>query len=222
VYGRRYGDKELRFEASGGLLNSSLVMQDKETDTYWSLMKGMAVHGELAGTKLQELPGAEKVRWKDWVKKHPDTLVLSVEGVEDPGTDPYAAYWEDPRGFRGQTAADARLPTKEPIYAFRRAGEHYAVPHTALEGGRSFVLADGRAAFLYREKGAPVFASTAAFLDSGGGFAVVKGAWTDLGTGAGFDPSKRVFGSAQVPQLGGFDTYWYTWSLTNPGTRVLR
>lgn len=198
-------------------------MQDKETNTYWSLMKGLAVHGDLAGTKLQELPGAEKIRWKDWLKMHPETLVLSVGGIEDPGTDPYAAYWGDPRGFRGQTATDDRLPTKEPIYAFERSGVHYAVPHSAIEGGRSFVLSDGRrAAFLFREKGAPVFASTTAFLDTGRGFALVNGTWADLGTGARFDGSRRTFGSAQVRPLGGFDTYWYTWSLTNPRTRVLR
>lgn len=36
MYGRDYEGKTLQFEPSGGLANGALILQDKETDTYWS------------------------------------------------------------------------------------------------------------------------------------------------------------------------------------------
>ena len=60
MYSRSYAGQELRFEASGGLINRSLVMQDKETDSYWAIMKGRSVGGTLAGTQLAEIPGSER------------------------------------------------------------------------------------------------------------------------------------------------------------------
>ena len=76
MYSRDYEDVTVEFEASGGLINSSLVMQDRQTDTYWSMMKGKAISGELEGNDLVELPVSEKMQWRDWKVKHPDTLVL--------------------------------------------------------------------------------------------------------------------------------------------------
>ena len=147
MYSRSYAGRELHFEASGGLVNSSLVMQDRETDTYWSIMKGSATAGPLRGTPLVELPGSEKTRWDDWVARHPDTKVLSADGREHT-KDVYADYWSDPRGFRGQRAKDRRLATKVPIFAFERAGEHYAVEHERIEGGRAVKVPDGSVLFL--------------------------------------------------------------------------
>ena len=56
MYGREYAGRELRFEASGGLLNAALVMQDKETGSYWAIMEGESLAGDYAGTRLEELP----------------------------------------------------------------------------------------------------------------------------------------------------------------------
>ncbi len=80
MYGRRYDGKDLRFEASGGLMHAALVMRDKETDSYWSIMTGDAIAGDLKGTPLEEWPLGEKAQWGDWSARHPDTLVLSVNG----------------------------------------------------------------------------------------------------------------------------------------------
>ena len=97
MYDRNYAGKTLNFEPSGGLMNASLVMQDKQTDTYWSIMSGKVEAGELGGTALVELPVGEKMSWAEWVAKHPDTLVLSVQQrtsdgqtvtLQDPGRDP--------------------------------------------------------------------------------------------------------------------------------------
>ena len=222
MYGREYNDQVLRFEPSGGLLHNSLILQDKETDSYWSLMKGYAIAGDLFETRLQELPLGEKVIWREWVEKHPDTLVLSVEGREDVPVDPYQEYYVSDRGFGDRVARDTRLPTKEPIFAFLLDGASYAVPLSALEGGAVFSIGD-LAVFLFRPVGSPVLRSTVSFLSSSGGFERVDEGWRHTPTMSVFDEGAGVFrDSVDGPtRMQGFDTYWYTWSPQNPGTRIL-
>jgi hypothetical protein len=223
VYGRRYGGRDLRFEASGGLLHASLVMRDKETDTYWSVITGDAIAGELAGTPLEELPLGEKTRWKDWVARHPDTVVLSVGGREHVEDNPYEGYFASPSGFRAVEARDRRLETKDPIFSFQMDGRRYAVPFEAFEGGAVFRAGD-RELFLYRATDVEVFSSTRAFQGAEGDFVRRADGWHHLPSGARFDAKRgRFVGApgAKVPKLEGFDTYWYVWSLTHPDTEVL-
>jgi len=230
VYDRNYAGKKLNFEPSGGLMNASLVMQDKQTDTYWSIMSGRAEAGELGGSALIELPVGEKMSWAQWHAKHPDTLVLSVtrrmpDGrtvtVQDPGTDGYGAYFSSDKGFRGAAATDARLETKDQIHAFLHAGLAYAIDLRGVAGGASFKLHDGTSVFIFRDSADAMFRGSAAFL-SKRGFDAVEGAWVERATGARFDVSTRDFGEAGVERLNGFDTFWYTWSLTHRDTKLLQ
>lgn len=223
MYGREYQGKKLNFEASGGLVHSSLVMQDRETDTYWAIMSGTAIRGKLTGTKLEELPVGEKMQWKDWVKKHPDTQVLSVGGLEDLQRNPYAGYFRSSQGFRGERARDKRLKTKEPIFSFHLQGESYAVAHKIVEGGKSFVLGSLKL-FFYRPRKADMFQSTAAFISKNKGFEFQNGSWVDLDSGCKFNPDTGAFeGEAATcaERIPGFDTFWYNWSLANPDTKLL-
>jgi len=219
VYGRDYQGRTINFEASGGLVHASLIMQDQETDTYWSIMEGKAVAGELKGSELVELPYGEKMQWRHWKKKHPDTLVLSVDGRED-ASQSYAWYYGSPEGFNYVRATDDRLETKEPVFAFHRNDIAYATRQKDLENGQSFELEDGASIFLYRKQGGSKFQSTLAFV-SENGFEQRDGEWIEKGSGAGFDPATGDFADASAERLGGFDTFWYTWSLSNPETRVL-
>ncbi len=223
MYSREYQGRRLNFEASGGLLNSSLVMQDKETDTYWSIIKGKAIGGELEGHPLVELPVASKVQWKDWVKRHPETLVLSVEGREDYPKNVYDDYMTSDKGFGGAEAIDERLETKEEIFAFELAGTHYAVPYRVSAGGAVFKIDDFHI-FLYRPFSSEVYYSTVAFRSDEGGFEFDQGRWLHQGSGRAFSPETGGFLGDDAPSLSrmtGFDTFWYTWSLIHPGTKVL-
>ena len=221
MYGREYQGKALNFEASGGLLHSSLIMQDKETDSYWSIMSGDSLSGKYKGTTLRELPLGEKVQWKDWVAAHPNTLVLSVEGVEHDDNNPYDNYFSSDSGFRGVEATDTRLATKQPIYSFHLKGKPYAVPFTAFEDG-GVVQVGKRQLFLYRPAGVEIFYSTFAFL--GEGFKRDGERWIDTASGAAFDAEAGQFvggDGAKVERLDGFDTFWFNWSMANPKTEVL-
>lgn len=199
-------------------------MQDKETDSYWSIMTGDAVAGEFKGQKLKELPVAEKMKWKDWKKKHPDTLVLSVNGKEDIPFDPYDDYFASDRGFRGIEARDKRLGNKTLIFAFEVNDKKFAIPSKNIEGGKVFSNGKYRI-FLYRSPGAEKFQSTYAFRSTGKGFARKENKWIHLDSGSVFNPQIGEFeppGNPAIQRMEGFDTFWYMWSLTNPHTEVLK
>lgn len=215
VYGRNVAGRTLDFEASGALLAASLVMRDRETDSWWSIMSSEAIGGPLEGTRLPELPVGEKTTWGEWREKHPETRVLSVEGKEHLPTNPYEKYFTSEGTFRDAEPADDRLPAKESIFTFHLGGEPWAVPHRSFAGGEVFDLpGEERELLLFREEGASVYASTEAWL-------VAPGA-------AGEDPRlERLLAAARAGESGferleGFDTFWYTWVGVNEETRLLR
>jgi Protein of unknown function (DUF3179) len=219
IYDRRVGARELRFEPSGVLMGGAAVIQDKETDSYWPILQGKAAHGELKGSALSVLPVAAKALWKDWVREHPDTVVLSVGGREHLGRNPLEPYLASTYGFRGMVAADTRLVTKEPVFGFELDGKHYAVRAADLADGWAF-RAGARHVFLYRPQDAALNVDTRAFV-SDAGFARQGEAWVEKASGALFDPERGHFAGNGARALQGFDTFWYVWSLNYPSTDLL-
>lgn len=198
-------------------------MQDFETDSYWAIMSGKAIAGEMAGTELKEMPVSEKVQWQEWVKNYPNTVVLSVDGRED-APNVYRDYYSSKRGFRNTTAKDDRLNTKTPILAFQKDGKSYAIAHENVEGGKAVTLEGGIHLFFYRPKGASPFASTVVYQATQRGFTEDDGTWHHKASGCTFDPESQSFqGTDACPErLAGLDTFWYTWSLSNPDTELLK
>jgi hypothetical protein len=220
VYSRRIQSRDLRFEPSGVLMNGSIVVQDKETDTFWPIILGAAAVGPLKGTPLETLPGSVKVQWKDWLRLHPDTIVLSEGGAEHIENNPYQTYIDSAYGFKGIAPVDLRLKAKDPVYAFELGRKKVAAPFAEFEEGKAFIV-EGAPIFLYRPRGVEVYYSTRAYV-SAGGFEEKNGAWVDKGTGARFDTARGDFvGGAEPQRLKGFDTFWYIWSLSWPDTILL-
>jgi len=217
VYDRSYDGKELNFEASGALESASLVMRDRETDSWWSLMSSRAIGGELDGADMVEMPVSQKMRYADWVEQHPDTLVLSVDGVEHVDNSPYDNYFGDgEKTFRGIEVEDDRLGPKESIYAFWWEDRPLAVAHASIEGGRVLPLpGSGHVLVLWREVGAELFESTRVRI-------------VEAAPGSEEIDAKEFFAALDAGEISGasgasgFDTYWYTWVLVNPQTDLLQ
>lgn len=102
MYSRNVNGRELTFGVSGKLYKSNVLMYDKETESLWSQVKNQAVTGPMTGTELEILPSS-LTAWQKWKKKHPDTMVLSLDtGYDrDYSQDPYADYYESRRGLFG-------------------------------------------------------------------------------------------------------------------------
>jgi thiol-disulfide isomerase/thioredoxin len=62
-------------------------MYDTATDSLWHQSSGEAKNGDFLGAQLQELPSEAwgVVRWGEWQKLHPDTLVLTCAHCEGRG-----------------------------------------------------------------------------------------------------------------------------------------
>ena len=93
AYDRRVDDQIVEFGTSGMLLNSSLVMYDRQTETLWSHFTGEGIVGELTGSQLVTFP-VSTVPWGLWRDANPDGLVLSRDTGFDRsyGRNPYPGY----------------------------------------------------------------------------------------------------------------------------------
>lgn len=102
MYSRNVKGKVLTFGVSGLLYKNNVLMYDRQTESLWSQVKNEAVTGPMTGTKLKVLPST-LTTWEKWRKKHPRTMVLSLDTGHDRdySRDPYAGYYEGRRGFFG-------------------------------------------------------------------------------------------------------------------------
>ena len=153
LFDARAGGRTFTFGSSGLLYRSNKLMYDRETESLWMTIPGEPVGGPLAasGLKLKKLP-VVITTWQDWVRQHPDTLVLSIETGYQRDYTPGAAYGEyfaSPKTWYPVAKRDNRLPPKEEVYALMVNGEAKAYSLAALRsqrvlndtlGGESVVL----------------------------------------------------------------------------------
>ncbi len=66
------------YGVSGLLYNSDVLLYDRQTGSLWSQIRSQAVSGPLKGTGMPAVVTAHTT-WRDWLNRHPDTLVLSTD-----------------------------------------------------------------------------------------------------------------------------------------------
>jgi hypothetical protein len=142
VYSGKIDDKIFTFGVSGRLYKSNVLIYDHQTESLWSQLKETAVAGPMAGRKLKKI-SAERVPWKYWLKKHPQTMVLSTDTgySRNYDIDPYQGYYRA-LGIMfpvGDVRTD--LPAKEMVLGIEINGAAKAYPLSLL-GGKQGVLKD--------------------------------------------------------------------------------
>jgi hypothetical protein len=187
-------------------------MRDRETDSWWSIMTSTAIGGALDGSELVELPVGEKAQWGDWRSRHPNTLVLSVDGVQHIPENHYDEYFASGGTFRDLLVEDQRLPPKEPIFGGWIDGRPQAVPHFRFEGGAVLELSAGRRLLLYRPDGASIFASSRVYLLPSA---------PEEGATAKALLERIDAGELAAQPVSGFDTFWYSWVTVNTDSAIL-
>lgn len=141
VYSRTVGEKVLRFGVSGMLLKNALIMFDYETRSLWPVMMNRSVKGEMKGTRLQELPVVSKTTWGAWKAAHPETKVLSVEGVVYEEKNVYAERFAEGKGaVRPIENEDDRLKELRRVIGVFGEGAWKAYPLDVLQ--EAVVIAD--------------------------------------------------------------------------------
>lgn len=114
MYVREVRGEPVEFGVSGQLYNSDLLMYDRETETYWEQISGIAVVGELTADRLEYYP-SQTMTWREWQEAYPESEVLSrFTGFQrDYEGKPYDAYFGSEDLWFSVNALSAQLFSKE-------------------------------------------------------------------------------------------------------------
>jgi hypothetical protein len=213
---------------SGFLYRSNKLMYDHATKSLWSTLTGSPVVGPLVGKGIELKPlHIVTTTWKEWRKRHPQTLVLSLDTGHRRDYSEGAAYREyfatDQLMF-GVPKPDTRLPNKAEVLALRAPGaEPLAISaeflrknpvHHGRLGRQAFVvLTDASGANRVYQASGVVFADW-----DGDGMAHDRsgGAWKvgeDKLTGPGGKTLER---------LPAHRAFWFGWHAAYPATRLIK
>lgn len=187
------------FGTSGKLLNSNLVMYDRETDSYWPQILRTAITGDRTGNVLDSFQ-MHWVTWENAKQAFPDAQVLSRSTgfIRAYGNDPYGdydndgSYYNSGGAFFKLTNDDDRLPEKEVVIGvYADNGSTVAIP-------KSKVRAEGRVEFVLGDRPAVAI-------------------WDDeLESVSVFD------GIDEVSWITSMDAMWFAWAADFPDTELIQ
>ncbi len=225
MYSREVDGQVLEFGVSGKLIRNALVMYDRQTNSLWSQILGVAVEGPMQGSELRFF-ASKLTTWQAWREQHPDTLAL-IKGY--PGAhDPYRSYYfSSQAGVIGETVRDGRLDTKELVLGVSIGEEAAAYPLPFLElnplhqdsisGIPLLIIFD------------PDAATAAVFSRSLGDQVLSFGSSGDLlrddGSGSLWDPRLGLalegpFAGQSLEPIRGTILFWFAWKDFYPHTRI--
>lgn len=232
--GRSKDGAMLTFGTSGKLVNSNLLMYDRQTDSQWPQILGIAIDGKSKGTVLEEIP-LDWTHWSRWRGRHPDTEVLSTETgyFRSYGRDPYGSY-DRPGSYYDSggplfpvMARDNRFGPKQVVVGIKVNGRQMAIQKQALRqkkvvntslGGLPLVgiydaELDVMRVFARQINGRAVnFASeTGRIVDE-----LANSEWTPRGHAR----SGKLAGT-QLKQQPSYDVMWFAWYAFFPKTQVV-
>jgi hypothetical protein len=228
------GGEPYTFGTSGKLVNSNLLMYDRQTDSQWPQILGTAIDGSVRGAQLSELP-LDWTTWGRWRAAHPDTQVLSTDTgyVRDYGSDPYGSYTPLTGYYKRDSALlfpvmheDDRRPDKEVVIGVKNGGRHLAVRKQLVreEGVVTTALGGDPVAVLYD----PALDEGRAFLAELDGRKLrleatgAAGEYRDAGSGAAFDPSGSPLGDGSpLRRVLSYDVMWFAWMAFFPNSETV-
>lgn len=182
-------DGALNFGVSGLLYNSDVLLYDRQTESLWSQLEGAAISGKLKGTELPQLPVLHTT-WRDWRKKHPETLVLDSDTGFDRNynRDPYGGYQRTRRLFFDVNHRAPDYHPKEQVLGLEIEGQFKAYPFQELS-----------------EHGKAQFPDAVAGVD-------VTIFWNEA--------ERSAYAMRDGKMLEGTVAYWFAWYTFHPKTAV--
>jgi hypothetical protein len=186
---------ESTFGTTGNLVNSNLLMYDRQTDSEWPQLLATAIRGPRKGEHLRTVP-LVWTSWRAWRTTHPDSQVLSTEtGVlRQYGNDPYGSYRRRSGYYFKEGphfpvwAYDDKIPPKDVVIGIRSGDAKVAVHRDLVR----------------RAKSVPV---------------TVAGTPFNVEWDEALDTA-RVTGAGDT--VDALDAMWFAWYAFHPDTEVLR
>ena len=132
--------KARSFGVSGLLYNSDVLLYDRETESLWSQIMRQSVSGPMKGQSLEQLP-LTHTTWRDWLTRHPDTLVLSTETgySRDYSRSPYGGYGQSANIFFPVKNKSSKYHPKELVIGINVDGSAKAYPFAELSKGANLI-----------------------------------------------------------------------------------
>jgi len=126
------------FGVSGGLIDSNMIMFDRETEGLWQQSTGRSLAGQFVGTELELYP-FQLLTLGEVRDAHPDAVVLSADTgfARDYERNPYGDYDDSDRFLFAPSTLDERYPAKLIMAAFVIDEQRVAVPWLALRDAGS-------------------------------------------------------------------------------------
>lgn len=136
VYNRELPQGETTFGVSGWLIESNLVMYDRDTESLFQQSTGKGVAGAYNGITL-ELEKFQLLTMKDVLTQYPDALVLSEDTgyARDYERNPYSGYADSDDFIFTPSTFDNSFPSKKIFVAFSVDDTPVAVPWLEIVDG---------------------------------------------------------------------------------------
>ncbi|MDH3581420.1 MAG: DUF3179 domain-containing protein [Hyphomicrobiales bacterium] len=209
--------KPFVFGSSGFLYRSNKLMYDTETNSLWNQFTGRPVVGTLTGSGI-ELKTRPVVitRWSDWLKRHPETKVLSLDTgyARDysPGK-PYGDYFASPDLMFPVAVDQSKLKAKDYVFALRGTGTQKAWPLSLFE--KQPVINDTAGAVQLTLIGDARTRTVRAYRTQGQSFTAGNAADAVTLNGKAWAVTEDALVSAdgeKLHRLPGHIAYWFAWS----------
>ncbi len=242
---RTVDGERLDFGTSGMLYADNLVMYDRQTQSLWPQLTGLASVGAMTGTQLEAIPMGV-LGWEQFADAHPDALVLTRDTGHDRsyGSNPYVGYDLPDGGLLAPVpgGVDDRLPVKERVVGVGGGSDPVAVLRDSVaEAGVVELEVDGEPVTLWHLPGQASALDLEEISDSydvgsvatfspvvdgrelswrrtGGGF-------VDDRTGSRWDITGRAVSGPlrgeRLEQVRHLDTFWFAWAAFEPDTRLV-
>ncbi len=219
-------NQPFEFGSSGFLYRSNKLMYDRGTNSLWNQFTGLPVVGKLtrSGIVLRTRPVAITT-WRDWLDRHPETKVLSLETgfARDytPGR-PYAAYFASPDTMFPVRLNDTRLDAKDYVFALREKPGEKAWALSLFRGGA--VINDKAGDVAVVLIGDTATRTVRAYASEGRQFTAAKdnpGIVQADGTDWRITEDALVPAEGEpLPRLAGHIAYWFAWQNFKPQAEV--
>lgn len=229
----RVDGEELTFGTTGKLVNSNLLMYDRQSDSNWPQVLGVAINGPSKGNVLQQIP-MEWTTWEKWKKKHPDTQVLSTDTgySRSYGTDPYGSYttasgyYFSNSLFFSVMAMDERFQPKKVVIGLKVGDSYLAVPKEEIAVKKFDNIAVGTEPIVlfYDPELDVVRAYSRGVGSQTLKFSIDNSRVVDQQTSSEWTPSglctKGRFAGTQLKRMEHFDVMWFAWYAFYPNTEA--
>ena len=220
------------FGVTGGLVNSNLLMYDRQTDSRWPQIFGRAIQGPLRGGQLEAVP-LTWTTWARWRARHPETEVLSTDTgfIRNYQGDPYGSY--DPlRGYYADSLVRFRVACRDNRFHPKRSFVGLAEGNDAVAVDLEWLRAvrvrnatmAGQPVVFVHDEGLNAPRAFLAIGDSGPLHLAWDGSFRDTETNSRWSPDGVAISGpsegSRLVELPAMNVMWFAWTAFYPWTQV--